>query len=221
MTILFVGRISDSVQTEGHWHGTPTTIIRLMKMPEVSSENFIGLYVDPIDYPVPVDTSREISLSRMLKDHDPEEFARIGQATLWTLLKSRRGRHVIVTGPEPCEYELSRLTELLHGSGRLVQIETRGRVAVSLKDHVWLTLRPPAMRDGDLQVVASVLERANEIVARIHRPADVDRLDKLIASRNIPVWLIPSKDKFSASVCIEAASHRKWRVCGQRQMAVA
>lgn len=225
MTILFVGGVHDAIQIDGHWHGTPMTVIRLMQAPDTPEDDGAPIYVDASEYPIPLDPTREISLSRMLKErHAAEEFARVGEATLWTLLKSKRGRHVVVTGPEPCWFDLRRLSELLHGSGRQVQVETRGKGTPPPPERVWLTLRPPAVQEGDLQVDDAILQRADEIVARIYRPADVERLDRLMAQRSTPVhvWVIPGgRDKFSFSVCMEAASNRRWRVSRASILALA
>lgn len=223
MSILLVGAVTESVQVDGHWHGTPAISIKLMApVGEPSyTPNLDSLpYVDPRDYPIPSVATGEISLSQMLRGRcNPDEYSRVGEATLWRLLTSRRGRHIVIYGPEPCHYQLERLTELLHGSGRKIQVETRGRAVTDLADHIWITLRPSPVRDGELDVLPEALSRANEVIAKIYRATDLDRLDKLMLGCSTPVWLVPS-ERHVGGMCVEAASFRGWRVSGPMRSAV-
>ena len=72
-------------------------------------------------------------------------------------------KHVVITGGEPCMYDLRPLTTLLHDKGYTTQIETSGTFEVLCDERTYVTVSPKINMKGGYDVLISALERANEI----------------------------------------------------------
>lgn len=228
MSIVPVHSIRDVVIRDGVHSGTPATAITLLvaaTLAEPAAKRWP--YAHPDDCPLPLDEEREVPLSAMLRGRlQPGQFARMGEATLWRFLQSCRPSRVLITGSEPCSHDLSRLVDLLKGHGKSVQVETSGIVyPLFISDDAWLTLRPAPMKNGHkLPVLQRVLDRANEIIAKIGRPSDVEHVAALTEGkdRQKPVWLFPGdQTPWLFQVCVDAAKYRGWRVSGPRDTVAA
>ncbi|MFZ6043504.1 7-carboxy-7-deazaguanine synthase QueE, partial [Vibrio natriegens] len=72
-------------------------------------------------------------------------------------------KHVVITGGEPCLYDLVPLTEALEQAGFRCQIETSGTSEVKATANTWVTVSPKINMKAKLPVLPSALERADEI----------------------------------------------------------
>lgn len=128
-------------------------------------------------------------------------------------------KHVVITGGEPCMYDLRPLTNALHAAGYTTQIETSGTFDVLCGDETWVTVSPKVAMQGKLPVLTSALARANEIkhpVATEHHIAQLDELLSRIDTAGKTICLQPISQKPRATelamrVCIE----RNWRLSVQ------
>lgn len=128
-----------------------------------------------------------------------------------------RARHIVITGGEPCDYDLRELTRTLHTEGRTTQIETSGTREIRASSSTWVTVSPKINMPGGYKVLESALDRANEIKMPVGRPKDVEKLkDLLDGFENKLVWLQPlSQSAKATKLCVEAATENGWRISCQ------
>ena len=67
-------------------------------------------------------------------------------------------KHIVITGGEPCEFDLLALTQAFESIGCQCQIETSGTAPVSVTDNTWVTVSPKVAMKGKLPVLPSALE---------------------------------------------------------------
>lgn len=72
-------------------------------------------------------------------------------------------KHVVITGGEPCIYDLRPLTQALEASSYQCQIETSGTSEIQATEATWVTVSPKINMKGKLPVLEKALSRANEI----------------------------------------------------------
>lgn len=101
-----------------------------------------------------------------------------------------RGALVVLTGGEPCLYDLDPLIAALHERGRLVNIETAGHRPVPDDPAVWVTLSPKP--DATHPLPESVA-RANEFKVIVSDERTLREGLACIEGRDpdAPVWLHP------------------------------
>ncbi|WP_094751663.1 7-carboxy-7-deazaguanine synthase QueE [Psychromonas sp. CD1] len=127
---------------------------------------------------------------------------------------------VIITGGEPCFYDLRALTALLHQNNFQTQIETSGTYPILVDDKSWVTVSPKVNMRAKKEVLLSALERANEIKHPVGTQKDIDQLDRLLESlddkHNKTICLQPISQKHNATaLCIRTCITRNWRLSVQ------
>ncbi|WP_221073991.1 7-carboxy-7-deazaguanine synthase QueE [Agarivorans aestuarii] len=128
-----------------------------------------------------------------------------------------KAKHVVITGGEPCMYDLTELSSTLIEAGYSVQIETSGTYPVKVADKAWVTVSPKVDMKGGKIVIEQALERANEIKHPVARERDLTNLKNLLAgmSKNLDVLvcLQPiSQQQRATDLCIEACIENNWRL---------
>ncbi|NVD06601.1 7-carboxy-7-deazaguanine synthase QueE [Vibrio sp. JPW-9-11-11] len=126
-------------------------------------------------------------------------------------------KHIVITGGEPCIYDLRPLTEAFESMGCQCQIETSGTSPVLATPKTWVTVSPKIAMKGKLPVLDSALVRANEIKHPVATQKDIDQLDELIeraqVSSQTAVALQPISQKARATqLCIDVCIARNWRL---------
>ena len=207
--MLPVNEIFDTLQGEATWTGTPSTFVRMQFCD-------VGCPWCDTKHTWPVDPSAEISAEEMLsKAADKPTYAKFPVDVLASLLIDRVPRHVVITGGEPCYYDLTMLTRQIHHSGKSVQIETSGTREIRCHPATWVTVSPKYAMPGGLIVLDSALNRADEIKMPVGKPKDVERV---VALRNrlrgeVTFWLQPlSQSEKATELCIEAATMHGFKV---------
>ncbi|WP_434952024.1 7-carboxy-7-deazaguanine synthase QueE [Shewanella sp. HL-SH4] len=125
-------------------------------------------------------------------------------------------KHVVITGGEPCLYDLTELTNQLIDSGYSVQIETSGTFEVLCHQDAWVTVSPKINMKGGYKVLSQALTRANEIKHPIATDKHIEELDDLLKDIDIegkticlqPISQKPRATALAMKVCIE----RNWRL---------
>lgn len=125
-------------------------------------------------------------------------------------------KHIVITGGEPCQYDLSEMTEIFCNQGYNVQIETSGTLPLQVDDRVWVTVSPKLNMKGGLVVQKTALLRANEIKHPVLEREDIEKLDSLLKDIDIsdkhvllqPVSQCEDASRLAMQVCIE----RNWRL---------
>ncbi|MGL5407750.1 MAG: 7-carboxy-7-deazaguanine synthase QueE, partial [Shewanella sp.] len=142
------------------------------------------------------------------------------QEILAYCVQSFSARHVVITGGEPCMYDLQPLTQLLTASGFTTQIETSGTFDVQCSESTWVTVSPKLNMRGGLAMRPQALYRANEIKHPVGTQKDIDNLHGLIADfelrKEVVIALQPISQKQRATeMCIEACVKNNWRLSVQ------
>lgn len=211
--IYRVNELFESIQGEGHFSGVPSVFIRLQGCD-------VGCSWCDTQHSWVISPEFERSISEVNQPCQSQPvWARATALQLLELVEGYRARHIVITGGEPCSYDLSPLTERLHEKGYSVQIETSGTYAIKAAEKVWVTVSPKVAMKGGLPVLDEALERANEIKHPVARQADIDELDKLLArlQHNRPeIALQPISQLARATqLCIETCIARNWRLSVQ------
>ncbi|MEF1262989.1 7-carboxy-7-deazaguanine synthase QueE, partial [Vibrio harveyi] len=129
-------------------------------------------------------------------------------------------QHIVITGGEPCIYDLRDLTAAFEDMGCQCQIETSGTSEVVTSESTWVTVSPKVAMKGKLPVLKSALERADEIKHPVGTQKDIDHLDDLLAMADIDsktiIALQPISQKPRATqLCIDTCVARNWRLSVQ------
>lgn len=126
-------------------------------------------------------------------------------------------KHVILTGGEPCMYDLTELTSGLIEQDFTVQIETSGTFDIKAHKETWITVSPKVDMKGGYEVLQSAMLRANEIkhpVAMQKHVDDLDELLKQVEGNTQPlIYLQPiSQQKRATELAVKTCIARNWRL---------
>ena len=208
-----INEVFETIQGEGVFTGVPAIFVRLQICP-------VGCAW--------CDTKQTWNAEP--QDHGSIEdvMAKTGDSPIWTeidadgivnLLKQQgyTAKHVVITGGEPCIYDLLPLTTALEQAGFQCQIETSGTSEVLATENTWVTVSPKINMKAKLPVLATALERADEIKHPVGTQKDIDQLDELIDGKNLKsdvnIALQPISQKPRATeLCIETCIKRNWRL---------
>jgi 7-carboxy-7-deazaguanine synthase len=211
---MLVNEIFQTLQGEATHTGRPSVFIRLQGC-EVGCPWCDTKHT----WETGEDRVRQISIADMLaKTADSAAYADMNEDELCDAVMRFTARHVVVTGGEPCIYNLFPLSKLLWLNDCSVQIETSGTEWVSVQSQAWVTVSPKMDMPGHKIVRADAVERANEIKMPIGKPADVDKLLYFIDTfkPEAPIWVQPiSTSERATELCIKAATKHGWRVSVQ------
>jgi 7-carboxy-7-deazaguanine synthase len=214
--LLPVNEIFHSIQGEGSYTGTPSVFVRLQSCP-------VGCPWCDTKHTWEKKDTDKISFTEMYeKKSDSPKWAEASADYLSQFLFTAVEEHIVITGGEPCLYDLSNLTAALTKSGKSVQIETSGTSDIRVNANTFVTLSPKIDMPGGLKVLMSALYHADEIKMPIGKMRDVETLKGLLASLaeytdDIPlVYLQPlSQSEKATELCIQQAAANNWRLSAQ------
>lgn len=204
-----INEVFETLQGEAHYTGTPSLFIRLHGCD-------VGCAFCDTKHTWKIEKTYQIPLeSMLLKSVDAPTYALCDVEELVAIEKRYQARHIVLTGGEPCNYDLVELTAKLLRAGRTVQIETSGTRDVLAHWQTWVTVSPKYNMAGGYKVLRSALERANEIKMPVGKQSDVDKV--LEVQRSLPncppIWLQPlSQSEKATGLCVAAATKHGWRV---------
>ena len=208
-----INEVFETIQGEGVFTGVPAIFVRLQVCPVGCSwcDTKQTWTAEPQDL---------VNLEQIM--------AKTGDSPLWTnldangvvqLLQDQKytAKHVVITGGEPCIYDLRPLTQVLEDAGFNCQIETSGTSEIQTSDNTWVTVSPKINMKAKLPVLASSLARANEIKHPVGTSKDIEQLDALIdgvtLKPDVTIALQPISQKTRATeLCIETCIQRNWRL---------
>jgi 7-carboxy-7-deazaguanine synthase len=207
-----VNEVFQSIQGEAHHAGTPSVFIRLQGCD-------VGCPWCDTKHTWTLDPSREISPTAMLvKDADAPDFAYMSIAEIIATISPFSAKHVVITGGEPCRYDLRNLTDALLKHGRSVQIETSGTQPVRVSTETWVTVSPKLDMPGNFAVLTEALRRADEIKLPVGKAADLEKFDRVLTGEiaDKEIWLQPlSCSEKATELCLEQAIARNWKLSVQ------
>lgn len=204
-----VNEVFQTIQGEASYTGTPSVFLRLQGCP-------VGCPWCDTKHTWHIAPEHAVTISAMLeKQTDAPTYAQMTCQDLVDTVRKFQARHVVITGGEPCSYDLTELTTQLIGLGYSVQIETSGTYPVRAHPWTWVTVSPKIGMPGGLTVLPDALSRANEIKHPVGRERDIDNLRVVLLEANPEalVWLQPlSQSAKATTLCIREATANGWRV---------
>ncbi|MGB2078774.1 MAG: 7-carboxy-7-deazaguanine synthase QueE [Vibrio sp.] len=206
----------ETIQGEGSFTGVPSVFIRLQgcnvgcawcdtkQTWDVSKHDQIG--VDDV----------------LAKTQDDPRWCELDAQGLVAQYKVQgyRAKHIVITGGEPCMYDLTPLTQAFEAIGCYCQIETSGTSPIRCTEQTFVTVSPKIGMKGRLPVLAEALLRADEIKHPVGTQKDIDQLDALLMQHQsdghalkaqIALQPISQKPRATA-LCIDTCIARNWRV---------
>jgi len=210
-----VNEIFETVQGEGHFTGYPVIFIRLQGCDVGCAwcDTKQTWIVDP-DMQVQQDTVNKPC-------NDKPHWAYFTANEFIKTIQENKfiAKHIVISGGEPCLYDLMSLTSELEASGYFCQIETSGTSVVKATNSTWVTVSPKIEMKGKLPVLQSALIRANEIKHVVAMEKHVEELDILIEGVDITnkvMCLQPiSQQKRATELAIKVCIERNWKLSVQ------
>jgi 7-carboxy-7-deazaguanine synthase len=211
---LPINEIFHSVQGEGSYTGTPSVFVRLQYCP------ILCPFCDT-KHTWEKFGNNEISFDMMLaKTVDAPTWADVDVYKLVGYLKEQPEKHIVITGGEPCVYDLWQITSILIEYGKTVQIETSGTFEIRADDSTFITLSPKINMPGGLKVLNSAAYCADEVKMPVGKQKDVETLKEFLTIyktiKQPMVYLQPlSQSEKATELCIEQARLNGWRLSAQ------
>ena len=175
MPLIFVNELFASIQGEGFYTGCPSVFVRLQgclcQCPWCDTK-----------YTWKLGKPNETTLADILQKEDRPGYATTTAQELSSYILATYPEIplVVITGGEPCLFDLTELTQRLIEGGKLVQIESSGTEPVNVASGTFVTISPKVNMPGKRQVLPSALRRADEIKMVIGSPEDLALLDSLL-----------------------------------------
>ncbi|KJG11442.1 7-carboxy-7-deazaguanine synthase QueE [Photobacterium kishitanii] len=208
-----INEVFETIQGEGVFTGVPAIFVRLQVCPVGCSwcDTKQTWTAEPEDL---------VSVERiMVKTEDSPLWTQLDADGVVDLLikQGYTAKHVVITGGEPCIYDLRPLTAALETAGFNCQIETSGTSDILTSDNTWVTVSPKINMKAKLPVLTSALARANEVKHPVGTHKDIDQLDALLATatlrNDVTIALQPISQKPRATeLCISTCITRNWRL---------
>lgn len=208
-----INEIFESLQGEGAFTGLPSIFIRMQQCPVGCSW---------------CDTKHTWHVDKNLQSDADTVLEKTAESDLWFTASAEqivaifqqqgyKAKHIVITGGEPCIYDLNPLSELLIGKGYSVQIETSGTFNIRTHPDTWVTVSPKINMPGNYNVLTSALLRANEIKHPIAMRKHVEQLDELLTGVDFEqqplIYLQPiSQKKRATELAISTCIERNWRL---------
>ena len=208
-----INEVFETIQGEGVFTGVPAIFVRLQICPVGCSwcDTKQTWTAEPNDL---VDVERII-----IKTEDSPLWTQLDANGIVDLLikQGYTAKHVVITGGEPCIYDLHPLTTALETAGFNCQIETSGTSEILTSDQTWVTVSPKINMKAKLPILPSALARANEIKHPVGTHKDIEQLEALLTTatlrNDVTIALQPISQKPRATeLCIETCIARNWRL---------
>lgn len=210
-----INEIFQSLQGEGIYTGVPAIFVRLQgcRVGCAWCDTKYSWSVDPaLQIPVK-DLMQQTEANACWSAMTPEDLLALFERKHYT------ARHIVITGGEPCEHDLTVLSEMLIAHGYQVQLETSGTQPVRIHANAWVTLSPKLNMVGGFTVLPEALQRANEIKHPVATRKHIEQLDELLASvdcSNKVIALQPISQKPRATaLALKTCIERNWRLSVQ------
>lgn len=207
-----INEIFQTLQGEGVFTGVPAIFVRLQRCP-------VGCRWCDTKHTWEQLPEKVCSAEDMMsKTEEDDRWASLDADSIIMQFEAKgyTARHVVITGGEPCLYDLRPLTAVLEARGYQCQIETSGTQPVQCSEKTWVTVSPKVNMRGGYDVLTPSLLRADEVKHPVGRQRDIDELDLLLAKlpgdKQPVVALQPISQKPAATaLCIETCIARNWR----------
>ena len=216
MTIQYkISELFETLQGEGSFTGQPSIFIRLQGCP-------VGCSWCDTKHTWEVFDDKQIPINDLLaQSQETEDWSALTPAQIILLFKKQnfKANHIVITGGEPCMYDLTPLCQALEDNGYSCQIETSGTFEIITTDSCWVTVSPKVNMKGGYKVLESAMKRANEIKHPVATEQHIDDLKSLLSAHNVKdtqVYLQPISQKQRATeLAISTCIENNWRLSVQ------
>ncbi|TMO69552.1 7-carboxy-7-deazaguanine synthase QueE [Pseudoalteromonas aurantia] len=210
-----INEVFETIQGEASFTGVPSIFLRLQGCP-------VGCSWCDTKQTWDLNTEYLVSLDKTVeKKADSELWTEATSEQIVTLFQDKEylAKHVVITGGEPCMYDLVPLCELLHEAGFSTQIETSGTFEIKVPKETWVTVSPKINMRGGYKVLTSAMKRADEIKHPVAMQKHVDELEALFTETGVTpklVYLQPISQKAKATkLAIDTCMKKNWRLSVQ------
>jgi 7-carboxy-7-deazaguanine synthase len=207
-----INEVFETIQGEASFTGTPSLFLRLQGCP-------VGCSWCDTKQTWNVDNVYKVSLDETVeKKADSDHWSNASAEQILALFKQRgyTAKHVVITGGEPCMFDLNPVCNLLHDAGFSTQIETSGTFEILVPAQTWVTVSPKINMRGGYEVLTSAMKRADEIKHPVAMQKHVEELEALFAKTGVNpklVYLQPISQKESATkLAIDTCIAKNWRL---------
>jgi 7-carboxy-7-deazaguanine synthase len=215
LNLYKINEIFETLQGEATYTGTPSIFVRLQGCP-------VGCAWCDTKHTWEIDPELKSDLTVVVeKTADSEHWSEVSVTELLACFEQRgyQAKHVVITGGEPCMYDLNPMCEALHQNGFTTQIETSGTFEVKVPEQTWVTVSPKINMKGGYKMLASAMHRANEIKHPIAMERHVKELENLLTEHQVEdklIYLQPISQKAKATkLAIEVCIRKNWRLSVQ------
>tara|TARA_R110001592_G_scaffold89683_9_gene263585 strand:- start:2913 stop:3590 length:678 start_codon:yes stop_codon:yes gene_type:complete len=211
-----VNELFQTIQGEGVYTGVPAIFVRLQGCD-------VGCAWCDTKHTWEIDPAKKSDLILLTdKSNESDRWADSSAKEIVNEIKrlGYSANLIVITGGEPCMYDLRELTQVLHEFGFEIQLETSGTYPVLVDAKTWVTLSPKVNMRGKKEVLKEALERANEIKHPVGTEKDIEQLDALLAQlksvKDKTICLQPISQKAKATaLCMQVCIERNWRLSVQ------
>lgn len=211
-----VNELFQTIQGEGVYTGVPAIFVRLQGCD-------VGCAWCDTKHTWEVDLVKQSDLILLTdKSNESDRWADASAKDIVDEIKrlGYTANLIVITGGEPCMYDLRELTQVLHEMGFETQVETSGTYPILVDAQTWVTLSPKVNMRGKKEVLKSALIRSNEIKHPVGTEKDIEQLDELlhqlksVEDKTICLQPISQKPKATA-LCMQTCIERNWRLSVQ------
>jgi 7-carboxy-7-deazaguanine synthase len=214
-TTYKINEIFQTLQGEGSFTGQPSIFIRLQGCP-------VGCSWCDTKHTWVVSPEQEVERKDIVhKKVENESWGvfTIAQLNALFLSEGYQAKHIVITGGEPCMYDLTPLCNHFEAMGYSCQVETSGTFEIQVSDLCWVTVSPKVNMRGGYKVLNSALSRANEIKHPVATEQHIDDLKALLnehAIVNKQIYIQPISQKQRATeLAIKSCIENDWRLSVQ------
>lgn len=204
-----INEIFQTIQGEGYYAGTPSIFIRLQGCP-------VHCKWCDTKYTWECNNQDQISYEKMImKKKSNRTWSYMNSKEIILIIKTKKwtAKHVVITGGEPCLYDLLEITKELEKKDYKCQIETSGTELIRCSLNTWITLSPKINQKA---LDTSIL-RSNEIKYPVLKEEDLfylkSILKKIKNKKNNFIFLQPiSQNEEALNICIKTCIIKNWRL---------
>ena len=212
-TIYKINEMFETIQGEGSYTGLPSIFIRMQGCP-------VGCPWCDTKHTWTIHPDREGTLEQVLsKNQESEQWFASSSEDILSLFEHQKyqAKHVVITGGEPCMFDLTELTSQLIEQNYTVQIETSGTFEVKVHEGTWVTLSPKVNMPGKLPVLQQAIDRADEFKHPIAMQKHIEELEAILDKRTNKqrglIYLQPiSQQKRATELAVSTCIKKNWRL---------
>ncbi|WP_076413817.1 7-carboxy-7-deazaguanine synthase QueE [Shewanella sp. UCD-KL12] len=207
-----VNEVFETIQGEGYFTGVPAIFLRLQGCPVGCS------WCDTKHTWELLDENKVAPELVIQVDGEIGRWSNISPQSLLNYIEEKgfTAKHLVITGGEPCMYDLQPLTQHFNEAGFSTQIETSGTFEVICSQSTWVTVSPKVDMKAGMLVLPQSIQRANEIKHPVSMTKHIEQLDELLNGIDLvdkticlqPISQKPRATELAMKVCIE----RNWRL---------